>query len=422
VKNSFGRIIVCILVFFSTGAITGIYSGQEALTQGTTAAASNVGLEIFFGCIYAVLLAFLFTERHRALTLLWREKWMTLFILFAMLSTAWSISPEETFRRSLGLLGTTLAGLYIAMHFEPKQQVRIISACIVLAGVLSIVLYVMWPKIALTPDGYLQGVFFQKNTLGRIMCLGILCLVFVAVGHRKNRMAALFAIPLCIGLLAVTGSVTAMLVTGGLILLVPFVPVIRWPAGRLVAFCAAAAAVLIPVAILIVANAETVLRTLGKESTLTGRLPLWRLVRDEIATMPFVGHGYAVFWASATADRFRQALRWDVMNSHNLFLEMLLGLGFLGLIIFLIGLLRNFILAFRIARAGEGIDSVWPLFFLIFCLLWDITDSTLFINNSIFWLFYTATAFYVVEQNAYLKAEAREEYEVPEALGEPLPS
>jgi exopolysaccharide production protein ExoQ len=417
-----GRVAIFMLVFLSTGAISGIYSGQEALHKGTTAAASNTGLELIYGAFYLVFFFLLIFERHRAWWLLYRERWMTLLILLAIASTLWSVAPDETFRRSIGLLGTTIAGLYIGLHLEPKEQLRVIGVCVGVAALLSLAAGLFFPGIGRTWDGLWQGVFFQKNTLGRMMCLAIICFTFIAKGQRRYRLACLIMIPLCVVLLALTGSVTAVLVTAGLIALVLFIPVLRWPSRKFAAFIIGAVLAAIPVAALIISNAETVLRALGKESTLTGRLPLWALVKAEIMTKPLLGFGYTAFWSTADAERIRLVVNWDVMNAHNGFLEMALGLGLVGLAIFIIGIVRNFVLALRIARGAEEIDHVWPLFFLAFCMLWDITDSTLFAGNSVFWLLYTANAFWLVRTSLQPAMEEEDETEpTPElAAGSPV--
>ena len=412
-----GWIAVCLLVFLSTGAISGMYTGQEAVHSGTTTASSNLVLEMMYGSLYLILFLLLVKERERAVSLLIREKWMTVLIVLAMASSLWSVSPGETFRRSIGLLGTTLGGLYIGMYLEPKHQYRILAVCLSIAAVLSLFVGLLVPHIGISPDGW-QGVFFQKNTLGRMMCLGLVCLSFIIASQRRYRLFAIAMVPLCATLLLLSGSVTAAAVTVGLVAAIPFVPVLRWPTRRLTTVGVAMTLVVIPLSLWVFQNADHVLKAMGKETHLTGRLPLWSLVRGEIATMPILGHGYAAFWSTPESDRFRVALNWDVMNAHNGFLEMMLGLGIVGLVIFVIGILRNFILAFRVARAGDDLDHAWPLFFLGFCMLWDITDSGLFAGNSVIWLLYTANAFWLVEANARSRVGAREEYEIPDEVGE----
>ena len=410
-KPFVGRITVYLLVFLSTGAVTGIFTGQEAMHTGTTAAAHNPMLQLTYSLIYLVLLLLLVSERQEILSLLLREKWMTVLVIFALASTLWSVEPGDTFRRSIGLLGTTLAGLYIGTHFEPRQQIRILAVCVVVAAVLSFFVAIAAPQIGVTSDGW-QGVFFQKNSLGRMMCLGIVCLSFIAIGDRRNRLFALLAIPLCVALLILSGSVTAAFVAFGILASIPFIPILRWPIGRLTAIGVSFAAVIIPLGIWVLENSDVVLRALGKQSHLTGRLPLWAHIKLEILTMPILGHGYAAFWSTPESDRLRQVLNWDIMNAHNGFLEMMLGLGIVGLIIFLLGLFRNFFLAFLAAREDDAIEQAWPLFFLGFCLLWELTDSSLFTGNSVFWLLYAANAFWLVEARTKVNSEASEEYAV----------
>jgi hypothetical protein len=76
---------------------------------------------------------------------------------------------------------------------------------------------------------------------------------------------------------------------------------------------------------------------------------------------------------------------------------MALGLGFVGLTIFAIGVISNLGRGVLAARLDRGIENEWPLFFLIFCLLYNLTESTLFTGNSVFWLLYSANAYWLVE-------------------------
>ncbi|MGC2721403.1 MAG: hypothetical protein WA209_17605, partial [Candidatus Acidiferrales bacterium] len=161
----FGNFAIYVLVFLSTGAISGIYTGEEALKSGTATASSNATLQLAYGSLYLLLILLMLPQFRALLPLLFREKWMSLLILLAVASTLWSIEPSDTFRRSLGLWGTTLAGLYSGTPVEPKRQVRIVAFCVGVAAVLSLIAGLTVPHVAISPDGW-QGVFFQKNTLG----------------------------------------------------------------------------------------------------------------------------------------------------------------------------------------------------------------------------------------------------------------
>jgi O-antigen ligase len=83
---------------------------------------------------------------------------------------------------------------------------------------------------------------------------------------------------------------------------------------------------------------------------------------------------------------------------------MALGLGVVGLAIFSIGMLRNFARGIVVAGQSDELEAAWPLFFLIFCFLYNLTESTLFSGNSVFWMLYTANAFWLVRAMSWESA------------------
>ncbi len=235
---------------------------------------------------------------------------MSLLILLAMASTFWSIEPGDTLRRSIGLLGTTIAGLYIGTHFSPRQQIHILAVCIAIAAILSFGFGLGVPSIGRDPDGLWQGIFFQKNTLGRTMCLGIVCYSFIALSERRYRLPAILMIPFCGVLILLSGSITSAGVAVGMLVLLAFKPILRWPMRRLIAFGVTALAIGVPSVIWGMNHIDSILKLVGKNTTLTGRLPLWHLIRTQIDISPWFGSGYAAFWSTPTAERFKMILNW----------------------------------------------------------------------------------------------------------------
>ncbi|MGC2721946.1 MAG: O-antigen ligase family protein, partial [Candidatus Acidiferrales bacterium] len=129
--------------------------------------------------------------------------------------------------------------------------------------------------------------------------------------------------------------------------------------------------------IAVLRNPAPVVELVGKDATLTGRMQLWHYVKQEIVRRPVLGFGYSAFWSTGEADRIRAAVNWDPPTAHNGFLDAALGLGIIGLAILLLGLLRNLYLGFKVARRDQDFASIWPLFFIIFVVLDNLTESSI---------------------------------------------
>ena len=420
-KKYFERLSILLLLLCASGAGAGIYMGQQTANSGDPG--GSTGLQILYALFYLLICLWLLPWHKQALSLLFEEKWMLLLLLLAVASTFWSVDSGETFRRSLGLAGSTITGLFIAMRYEPKQQIRILAACIVVAAVASLVVGFVLPGIGLMPDGAWRGVFYLKNGLGRMMSLGVVCFAFLAIGQRQFRTLAIAMIALCGILLLLAKSATGIVVCGIVLALLPFRSILNRSKRRIVALSVILAIVLLPAAHFAWNRRGRILASMGRESSLTGRLPLWEAVGTEISYKPLLGSGYTAFWSTADAERYRQASGWDAPNAHNGFLEMALGLGFIGLAVFAIGMFRNFTRAIVTAARSEEIETAWPLFFLIFCVLYNLTESTLFSGNSIFWILYTASAYWLVRATAESRVSnvvESEPHPSPAGIAEPV--
>jgi len=53
-----------------------------------------------------------------------------------------------------------------------------------------------------------------------------------------------------------------------------------------------------PVIAWLAGNSNAILRILGRDNSFTGRIPLWNVVLQEIASRPLFGFGYGAFWTT----------------------------------------------------------------------------------------------------------------------------
>jgi len=408
------RFVVFALLLLATGA------GQSFFGDATRSSTSDgqPALQAAFGLLYLAIFAMLVTRfRTAALDAIKRDKWTLVLCLWAMSSALWSADPGESFRRSLGLLGTSMAGLFVGLRYEPRQQLKIISWVIGIGAAASLIVCLVAPGIGITSDGAWGGIYLIKNTLGRMMALGALCFALLALGERRHRAVRIAFFLLCCALLVLSRSATAVVVTVLILAVMPLRRLIYLRTSRLLA----AAAVLVPVVagavIWVVEYADEILLALGRTSSLSGRIPLWQLVWDEITQRPILGYGFTAFWNSWEGQRVSDTVAWDVAvpHAHNGFLEIWLGLGIIGLGMLLLSLGRNFALALRAARGHSDIEHSWPLLLLVFTLLYNLTENSMLGVNSMPWMAYACVSF-------WLARTAGEEAHAPALEPEPEPA
>jgi exopolysaccharide production protein ExoQ len=396
------RVVVFILLLLASGAGQSFFGDP---TRNTTAA-GEAGLQIAFGLLYLILLAPLTLRlRGTALEAIKRDKWTALLCLWAIASSLWSADAAESFRRGLGLAGTSMAGLYIGLRYGPKQQLRIIASVIGVGAVASLLVCLLLPGIGLNPFGCWVGVYLIKNTMGRVMALGALCFVLLALSERRRRVVRFAFFLFCCVLLVLSQSATGLVVTLLILaMLLPLRKLLYLGPKRLLAAAFVLGPFLAVGTIWAAENWEEIVFALGRSSSLSGRIPLWQLVWGEITQRPVLGYGFTAFWTSWEGQRVSQTVAWDVAvpHAHNSFLEVWLGLGIIGLVMMLINLTRNFGMALRVARGSHGIERSWPLLLLIFTVLYSVTENTLLTVNSLPWLAYTGVSFWLVR---YLREE-----------------
>jgi hypothetical protein len=127
------RIVVFLLLLLASGAGQAFLADPDAVSTPTDQPVTTA----LFALIYIALILFLVKSRAAALRLMFTEKWLAALCAWAIASVAWSANPEDSLRHALALTGTTIAALYLGLHFEPKQQLKLIAYAIGVGAVAS---------------------------------------------------------------------------------------------------------------------------------------------------------------------------------------------------------------------------------------------------------------------------------------------
>jgi O-antigen ligase len=304
-------------------------------------------------------------------------------------STMWSAAPDVTLRRALALVGTSVFGIYLTVRYSPEEQLRLLGVAL---GFLALyTLFLAFTHPGLVSQREFRGAFDHKNNLGKIMALTTLVLICVARERRLRVMAAITA-AVSFVLVVIAGSATGLVVLVTMLSLLPFLRLLKRDMRLLVAIGIAAILVL-GIGILFAAPTISALTSiLGRDATLTGRTALWPYVVEMIIRRPWLGYGYEAFWLwqgglRASVD---EAAGWMPAQAHNGFLDVSLNVGLIGLALFVFGLARAMARGAVWIRQQRTPASLWPLVFVCFMVLYNMTESTALTRNGIFWVLYVS--------------------------------
>lgn len=364
--------------------------------------ANNVNSLIIKGIyiiIYIISLIFLMIKKDfpiKALKIFIKNKLLFMLILLIIFSFSWSNNLGITLQKIIAFLGTLIFSIYFCIRYESKEHIEIIAYAILFIIIVSIGIAFIAPDygISYENNGAWQGAFNQKNVLGKIMTLGALVFLFYFADKKSvlNKTIALIGLISSLILIYLSQSKTAMLV----VLLLSFTIISavflqKSDKTTKVLFAIIIGALIIISCVIIIYLGEDLLKSLNKDTTLTGRTELWSYSFNKIAERPLLGHGYASFWEKekeSPSYRAEYELGWDPPHAHNGFIDLTLELGFIGLIIILIQLFGIVLKACSYAKINKEFSSLWPLAMVSFIIFYNLTESSLMRPNTIFIVIY----------------------------------
>lgn len=386
------KVFAIAMLFYLTGAVFPFIAGTEdryARLQGNT---FDLALQLAF---YAVAGLFIASNWQTVVEGAKSVKWIVGLLLIAIASTAWSQDPSFTLRRSIVLVATTVFGIYFGSRFTVPQQLRLLAWTCALVVLSSFAIAIVLPRYGVDHflhPGDWQGAFTQKNMLARIMVLAVMVFYFArpSVGRfaRWTGMAASFA------LLALSRSVTGAIVFCLICATLPLYRLLRTKISFAVPILIAIGVGAAGSALVIASSLADILQLVNRSPRLTGRTDLWAAVMTSILKHPLLGYGFNGFWQGMQGESasLLQTVGWPALHSHNGFLDLTLDLGFLGLVIFAIGYVGFLRRAIDLSGKIRGSVPIWLCTYLAFMFFYNLSESSILVENNICWVLYTATA------------------------------
>jgi O-antigen ligase len=273
---------------------------------------------------------------------------LLLFGLWALATTAYSITPFYTFAAALGFLGMWVIAVVFASTFDARRGLLWVTSALLAMSAASLVLYAVAPDIAMVAYENaavlrLGGIFGNANQVGEIAALAMLLAFVVWFDLRSAAGWALLlaATPLCAACLLLSQSRSSML---GLAAGVGVVVLRRHPIWLLPAIAVGAALGAIvhtyPNAVDVLIGLVARSGNVAQVTTLTGRTEIWQFVMSAIAKAPVLGYGFASTRELIPAGH-AFAYGWTTTSAHNLWLQAWVTTGAVGLFLIVLSQLAS---------------------------------------------------------------------------------
>ncbi len=327
-----------------------------------------------------------------------------LYAGWALLSATWSVTPLIT--PTIALIGVGIAafGCWTGWRLRFAEQVWAVAISMSFAVVTSVFISVFVPHQGRmpprnsSPGGEWQGIFGNRNSLSPVCVLAILGLLGVVMMYRTWR-AALWAGPsavLALVALRESGGLTSTMALALVIFTAAALPVVWWMRraglqGWMVGTGLSIASV--GTAVYVFTHLGELATAAGRDPTLSRRTQIWHDVRRFIADRPWRGYGFWAFWDEPTLTAETYARHGDAYSSaHNSVLEVVLGLGVIGLVFYIaIALAAIAGIAAWTWRTGSLASWWWALIFaFLFAqnlmesfVLWHSYQWVLFVAASV---------------------------------------
>ena len=338
--NSF---LLIYITFFTTKIPFAPSNYADAFAGETTTIQNQVVyLFLFFSSLVILSKRF-----DKILSFIRSEIYLSLFVLLCLLSALWSDHSFISIKRSFQLLVMFLVIVEALLFIEPKILLKQLK--IVVSAYLFFNLYACrFIPAAIDPNfGTWRGMEVQKNWLAQnsLYCL-LSAIVFF--NFDKTRYARLYnAVLILISLLLIykahssTNLIAVVIIfLTGVIFQVESIFYKKIGIGRSLLGLTFLFILIFSIIVLIFSSEIFALIPgyFGKDLTLSGRVDIWKFAWNDIEKKLLFGYGFATYWimGSARLEIFASYFEGFMVNeAHNGYLEIILQLGFIGLIFFL---------------------------------------------------------------------------------------
>ena len=313
---------------------------------------------------------------------------MNLLALLCLLSILWSQAPDVSARRIMLLLTAIVFAYYLLARYSVEHFIQLSAVALGIAMVSSAAVAIALPSVGVMNETELAGswcgVFGHKTQLGGATVLAVLCFGWLVRHGERHRIlnVSLLLLSLFLAIMARSriAQVTIVLICSFAV----FMPLLRVPGLMKVWAAYGMVVTALSFGAILYFFFDEIVGALGKDATLTGRVPAWQSLLAMAAERPFGGHGLNAFFVPGNPDLegiWRKS-GWVMWGAHNNFIQMMLDLGVPGLVLAVWALVEMIWRALNAWIAGTVSWASFAVLFGITCPAINMLEDVMFRNGN----------------------------------------
>lgn len=367
------RIAVLILVFVTVFLLQAVFRVRQYDDKGID---FQVVLKLAVWAL-AIAIAFFHSQRWFSNILLPTNIPWILFLIWIFVTCAVSPSPPYSAGSTFTILGCLALSAYVFAVFEPFEVFATMVFAIFAFCVISIIVYFAIPSFGhfvYWQDGVrfisprLAGIAGSANNMALLAAFGLVIMgLYPLEFYRLHKLLMPLAALVMLVTLVMTNSRTPLMMT--FVILLGIFALNK----RRIYFMVLAAALALIGAALILPIGNEVLMLLARHgnaeevTSVTGRTEIWHAVLALSAEKPWTGYGYGS--SVIILPQHEREVGFLTSHAHNLWLQLLLTTGWVGVILFSLSCVS---IGLKAMITGNRIVIVM----LAFVLLNGITESS----------------------------------------------
>jgi O-antigen ligase len=410
--------------FIATNSLAGWLQTPQRVTVDQYAEGNPLE-RLIYGTLLVAGIAVLAGRVRPVAALLCRNAPILLFVAYCGISVLWSDFPDLAFKRWVKSLGDFVVVLIILTDPDRTTAVkRFLTRTAFTLIPISVLLVKYYPDLGMAYKSNWErrvavGITNDKNMLGAVCLLfGLgavwrVAQVFRAKDKRRNTrslIAQVTVLVMALWLFAKAQSMTSLAcfaLAAGLLVATTYSTFRK----RVMVHLVVALILVTTFSVLILKVGTSLLESMGRDPTLTGRENIWNEV-IELAKNPVVGTGFESFWLGSRLESMWSRYWWRPNEAHNGYIEVYLNLGWIGLIFLTAVAVNAYRNAVGMLRWDQELARL-RLAYVLIGLVYSFTEAGFRFMSPV-WIFFLLGAFVLPT------AQVRKPSPTPDVAAEPI--